>query len=55
MKYKMTIEVTGNFYVTIDANTQNDARTKAIEEFCDADFGVLEDIDCEITNIKEVK
>ena len=47
MKYYVTYRIDARYVVEVEANDIEEARKKASEEFCDADFGVAEDIDGE--------
>lgn len=47
MKYYVTYKVEARYIAEVEADNIEEARNKANEEFCDADFGVAEDIDGE--------
>ena len=47
MKYYVTYKVEARYIAEVEANSLEEARKKAGEEFCDADFGIAEDIDGE--------
>ncbi len=47
MKYYVTYKVEARYVAEVEADNLEEARKKANEEFCDADFGVAEDIDGE--------
>lgn len=47
MKYYVTYRIDARYIAEVEANSLEEARRKANEEFCDADFGVAEDIDGE--------
>lgn len=47
MKYYVTYKVEARYITEVEANSIKEARRKASEEFCDADFGVAEDINGE--------
>ena len=47
MKYYVTYKVEARYIAEVEADSLEEARRKANEEFCDADFGVAEDIDGE--------
>jgi phosphomannomutase len=47
MKYYVTYKIDARYIVEVEADNLEEARKKANEEFCDADFGVAEDIDGE--------
>lgn len=44
MKYYVTYRIDARFIAEVDANSLDEAFEKAEEEFCDADFGVAEEI-----------
>lgn len=45
MEYIVTVAVNGRYLVKVDAENLNDVRRFAEEEFSDADFGELSEID----------
>lgn len=45
MEYIVTMAVTGRYIVKVEANDLDEARKFAEEEFSDADFGELSEID----------
>ena len=47
MKYYVTYKVEARYIAEVEADSIEEARNKASEEFSDADFGVAEDIDGE--------
>ena len=47
MTYYVTYKVDARYVVEVEADNLDDARTKAEEEFLDADFGAAKDIDGE--------
>ena len=47
-EYTFNILTTGYLEVTVDANSEEEAKKKALEIWTEADFGELEDADCEI-------
>lgn len=47
MKYYVTFKIDARYVAEVEADNLAEARRKAGEEFCDADFGVAEDIDAE--------
>ena len=47
MSYSITMRVEGRYNVEIEAGNLEEAKEKASEAFCEADFGELEDIDSE--------
>lgn len=44
MKYYVTMKIEARFVAEVEAESQEDARVAAIEQWQDADFGVSEDI-----------
>lgn len=44
MKYYVTMKIEARFVAEVEAESQEDARVAAIEQWQDADFGVAEDI-----------
>lgn len=47
MKYYVTYKVEARYIAEVEADNLTEARKKASEEFCNADFGDAEDIDGE--------
>ena len=47
MMYYVTLKVEGRFVAEVDATSIEEAQRKAMDQFCDADFGSLEDIEGE--------
>lgn len=47
MRYYVTMAIEGRFTCGVEANDLKEAKEKAIEEYYDADFGVLESIDAQ--------
>ena len=47
MKYYVKYKVEAKYVAEVEADTLEEARKKASEDFSDADFGVAEDIDGE--------
>ena len=47
MMYYVTLKVEGRFVAEVDAASIEEAQQKAMNQFCDADFGSLEDIEGE--------
>ena len=48
MKYYVTMAIDGRFTCEVEANGLDEAKEKAIEEYYDADFGVLECIEAQL-------
>lgn len=55
MKYYVTYKVEARYIAEVEADSIEEARNKASEEFCDADFGVAEDIDGEDIIVEDEK
>ena len=55
MKYYVTMAIDGRFTCEVDANSFEEAREKAREEYYDADLGVLESIDATVINAEDEK
>ena len=47
MKYYVKYKVEARYIAEVEADSIEEARSKASEEFCDADFGVAENIEGE--------
>lgn len=47
MKYYVTYKIEARYIAEVEANNIEEAMEKAEIEYCDADFGVAEDIDGE--------
>lgn len=47
MQYYVTFKVEGRYVATVTAKNVEDAISKAREEYLDADFGLLSDIESE--------
>lgn len=47
MTYYVTLKVEGRFIAEVDADSVEEAQQMAMDQFCDADFGSLEDINGE--------
>lgn len=47
MKYYVTYRIEARYIAEVEANDVEEARKRANEEFCEADFGVAEDINGE--------
>ena len=45
MMYDVTVKVEGRFVAEVDAASIEEAQRKTMDQFCDADFGSLEDIE----------
>lgn len=44
MKYYVTYRIDARYIAKVEADSLEEARSKANDEFCDANFGVAEDI-----------
>ena len=53
MKYYVTMAIDGRFTCEVEANGLDEAKEKAIEEYYDADFGVLECIEAQTVNVED--
>lgn len=53
MRYHFTVKTTGYYRVAVEAESKEEALKKASEEWSDADFGELEDVDTESDWITE--
>lgn len=53
MKYYVTMAIDGRFTCEVEANGLDEAKEKAIEEYYDADFGVLECIGAQAVNAED--
>lgn len=53
MKYYVTMAIDGRFTCEVEANGLDEAKEKAIEEYYDADFGVLECIEAQAVNAED--
>ena len=49
MKYYVTYRIDARYVTEVEADSLEEAKQKADEEWCDADFGVAQDIDVEQT------
>ena len=47
MKYYVTYRIDARYVAEVEADSLEEAKEKADEEWCDADFGVAQDIDGE--------
>ena len=55
MNYGVDISVEGFFHWDGKANSQEDAKKRAIDACCEADFGQLENIDFSIYSVEKQK
>ena len=53
MRYYVTMAIEGRFTCEVEAKDLKEAKEKAIEEYWDADFGVLECIDAQAINAED--
>lgn len=53
MKYYVSLAIDGRYHVVVDADNFEDAKEKAIDMYCDANFGDLECIDCTPVNAED--
>ena len=53
MRYYVTMAIKGRFICGVEAKDLKEAKEKAIEEYWDADFGVLECIDAQAINAED--
>ena len=53
MKYSVTYSMTARFSVEVEANSLEEAKTKADTAFSEADFGPAKDIDGEINVVED--
>lgn len=53
MMYYVTLKVEGRFVAEVDATSIEEAQRKAMDQFCDADFGSLEDIEGESVIVED--
>ena len=51
--YYVTLKVEGRFVAEVDATSIEEAQRKAMDQFCDADFGSLEDIEGESVIVED--
>lgn len=51
MRYIVDILTSGYYTVTVHADSVEEAKSKAIDAWTEADFGELENLDCEVTDI----
>ena len=47
MKYYVTYRIDARYVTEVEADSLEEAKKKADEEWCDADFGAAQDIDGE--------
>lgn len=50
-EYEVTLSVSGFYHVTVHAESEEEARQIACNEWSNADFGELENIDADIWHI----
>lgn len=50
MKHWVSVAVEGRVYVEVDAESFEDAKTKACAKICDMDFGELECVEWDAVN-----
>ena len=55
MMYYVTLKVEGRFVAEVDAASIEEAQRKTMDQFCDADFGSLEDIEGESVIVEDEK
>lgn len=55
MKYYVTFKVDARYIAGVDAENIEDAKSKALEAFQEADFGDTEDIDGEAIVVEDEK
>ena len=53
MMYYVTLKVEGRFVAEVEASSIEEAKQKAVDEFCNADFGSLEDIEGESVIVED--
>ena len=53
MRYCVTYKIDARFITVVEAENIEDAKKKAESKFCDADFGVAEDIDGEAIIVED--
>ena len=53
MKYYVTYKFEARYIAEVEADSIKEAMEKADDEYCNADFGVAEDIDGEIIIIED--
>ena len=53
MKYYVTYKIDARYIAEVEADSLEEARNKANEEFCDADFGEGYDIDGEAIIVED--
>ena len=52
-KYYITYKVDARYIAAVEADNLEEAKEKAEEEFCDADFGETVDIDGEVIIVED--
>lgn len=53
MKYYVTYRIDARYIAEVEADSLEEAKRKADEELCDADFGAAQDIDGEPTIVED--
>ena len=51
MQYKVTMKITGDYEVNVEAESEAEARNMAFYTFCDEDFGALKNPEGPITKV----
>lgn len=54
MKYYVTYKIDARYIVEVEAESVEEAKTKAEDKFIDADFGKAEDIDGEAIIVEDI-
>lgn len=53
MKYYVTYRIDARYIAEVEADSLEEAKKKADEKWCDADFGVAQDIDGESVIVED--
>ena len=53
--YCVGIRIEGRYYTTVSANSIEEAKEKATNDYYDADFGELEVVDMNLVNVEDDK
>lgn len=53
MKYYIAYRIDARYYVDVDADSVDDALDEAERCYCDADFGVAENIEGEVVSVED--